>query len=99
MSRFVFTLYVAGHTSRAEQAIATIRQLCAAALGDRYDLEIIDVLEQPQAAERARVLATPTLVREQPTPRRRIIGDMSDSALVLRGLNIQPPRDGQGEDA
>jgi circadian clock protein KaiB len=59
-------------------------------LGNPYDLDVIDVLERPQAAEDARILATPTLVKELPLPARRIIGDLSDIAKVLVGLELTP---------
>ena len=71
-------------------AIANLRRICEEELEGRYDLEIIDVLEQPQAAEDARILATPTLIKQLPPPLRRVIGDLSDKDKVLLGLEVYP---------
>ncbi|MFN8528508.1 MAG: circadian clock KaiB family protein [Anaerolineae bacterium] len=86
--RIVLKLYVAGRNPRSERAIQNIHQIGADYLADLCDILIVDVLEQPQQAEEARILATPTLVREAPPPQRRIIGDLSDLEKVLRALNI-----------
>ncbi|NJN68748.1 MAG: circadian clock protein KaiB [Chloroflexaceae bacterium] len=82
-------LYVTGDTPRAERAIANLRQICERELHDQYELVIIDVLENPQLAEKEKIMVTPTLIRELPPPRRRIIGDLTDTARVLLGLNLQ----------
>ncbi len=89
-------MYVTGSSPRAAVAIANLRRICEEELGGRYELEIIDVLEQPQAAEDARILATPTLIKQLPPPLRRVIGDLSDKEKVLLGLEVytpQPPTD------
>lgn len=86
--RVILKLYVAGATPRSELAIQNLRQIRANYLDENCDLLIIDVLEEPQKAEDARILATPTLVREAPPPQRRIIGDLSDREKVLRALNL-----------
>jgi circadian clock protein KaiB len=87
---------VTGDTPRTERAISSMRRVCETMLKDQYELIIIDVLEQPQLAEDEKIMVTPTLVRELPPPRRRIIGDLTDDAKVLMGLNIQS-HIGQGE--
>lgn len=89
LSIFLLKLYVTGANPRTERAIANLQQICDAELEGRYTLEIIDVLEDPEAAERDRVLATPTLIKELPPPLRRIIGDLSDRAKVLLALEIR----------
>lgn len=86
---YVLTLYVAGPSVRSERAVATLRGICDRLPG-RCELTIVDVLERPQLAERNRVLATPTVVRESPLPPRRIIGDLSDVAAVLLKLDLPP---------
>lgn len=96
MNKFVLKLYVTGDTPRTERAISSMRRVCETMLKDQYELIIIDVLEQPQLAEDEKIMVTPTLVRELPPPRRRIIGDLTDDAKVLIGLNIQSHA-GQGE--
>ncbi|NDJ59524.1 MAG: circadian clock protein KaiB [Chloroflexi bacterium] len=87
MNKLVLRLYVAGATPRSERAVANIRAVCADLTTD-YDLEVIDVTQQPDVAERERIMATPALVRESPLPRRRIIGDMSQHQLVIQALDL-----------
>ena len=83
-------LYVTGTSPRTRQAIENLQRICEQELRDRYQLEIIDVLEQPQAAEDDRILATPTLIKQLPPPLRRVIGDLSDKEKVLFGLEVSP---------
>ena len=90
MDRYLFRLYVAGQSARSRQAIVNLRRLGEERLAGRYELVVVDVLEDPESAETARVLTTPTLVREQPTPTRRITGDLSDMARVADVLDIIP---------
>lgn len=82
------TLYLAGQTPRAERALANLRRIVEDELGLELMLEVVDVLERPDLAEEALILATPTLVKESPLPARRLIGDLSDTNKVLRGLNL-----------
>ncbi len=84
------TLYVAGQTVRAERALDNLRGIVEDQMGLDIDLRLIDVVERPDLAEDAMILATPTLVRESPGPVRRLMGDLSDPDKVLRGLQIQP---------
>lgn len=91
MQNHVLKLYVTGKTSRTEQAIKNLREICAEAFGDSYELEVIDVLESPQAAEDDKILATPTLIRTLPPPIRRIIGDLSERDRVLVALDVYLP--------
>jgi circadian clock protein KaiB len=84
----VLTLYVAGASVRSERAIANIQQIRDLHLGERCVVQVVDVLERPEQAESAHIMATPTLVREEPKPERRIIGDLSDTQTVLKTLNI-----------
>lgn len=87
------TLYVAGQTPRAERALLNLRQIVEHEVGLPFELEIVDVLERPDRAEEALILATPTLVKESPPPTRRLIGDLSDTQKVLRGLHVSVPAD------
>lgn len=87
--RFLLKLYVAGRSTRAEAAIANLQQLCEDELRGQYELEIIDVLERPDLAEDARILATPTLIKQLPPPLRRVIGDLSDREKLLLGLEVR----------
>ncbi len=86
--KYLLKLYVTGQTSRSLRAITNLRQICEGELGGMYEMVVIDVLERPQLAEDEKILATPTVVKELPTPIRRIIGDLSDSEKVLLGLDL-----------
>lgn len=88
MAAFQFELYVAGNVPRSRTAIRALRDLCEERLRGRYELVVIDVLAHPERAERARILATPTLLKLSPAPRVRIIGDLSLRANVLAGLGL-----------
>ncbi len=87
--RFTLRLYIAGQTPRSVTALANLRKLCEEFLPGRYDLEIIDLIQNPKRARTDQILAIPTLVRSLPIPIARIIGDLSDTDQVLLGLNIQ----------
>jgi KaiB domain. len=81
---------VTGSNPRAELAVLNLRRICEQELAGKYDLEIIDVLENPQLAEDEKILATPTLIKQLPPPLRRVIGDLSDIDKVLLGLEVRP---------
>jgi circadian clock protein KaiB len=89
-------LYVAGFTPKAVTAFTNLKRICENNLAGRYTIEIIDLVENPALAEGDEILAVPTLVRKLPEPIKRIIGDLSDDARVLVGLNIRPQRPGGG---
>ena len=88
-SRYVLRLYVAGQTANSIRAIANIKRICEQELEGQYDLEIIDLYQQPQLARGEQIVAVPTLIKELPPPLRRIIGDMSNTERVLVGLDLQ----------
>ena len=83
-------LYVAGQTPRSLTAFANLRQLCEEHLQGKYEIEVVDLLENPQLARGDQILAVPTLVRKLPLPVRRIIGDLSNTERVLVGLDLRP---------
>src|SRR5687767_3788758 len=88
MSTFSFKLYIAGKNWKSDLAIKNLRTICAEKLGDDYVLVVIDVVESPELAESAKILATPTLVKEEPLPIRRIVGDLSNQEAVIKGLDL-----------
>jgi circadian clock protein KaiB len=88
MTPCLLTLYVAGHTPKSENIIRHVRQLCETHFQQAYTLTVVDVLQTPEAAEENCILATPTLVREVPAPRRYIIGDLMHTEKVLHALDI-----------
>ena len=86
---YSFVLYVTGHSSRSVAAATNLRAVCDRHLGnDGYQLEIVDVLDDPSQADDARVIATPTVIRVTPLPRRRVIGDLSIADEVARALEL-----------
>jgi circadian clock protein KaiB len=88
MDRIALTLYVAGASPRSRAAETNLRALCRDRLGGRAELRVVDVVQDPEAAERERVLTTPTVVREHPAPPRRVTGDLGDAVRVLAALDL-----------
>jgi circadian clock protein KaiB len=74
---------VAGATARSRQALQRVYQLCEAELKDNYELEVIDVYQEPELARTNQIVATPTLVKEFPRPVRRFIGNLSNTTGLL----------------
>ncbi|AMB47325.1 circadian clock KaiB family protein [Methylobacterium sp. AMS5] len=83
-------LYVAGQTAKSLTAMANLKRFCEEHLAGHYDIEVIDLMKNPQLAVGDQILAIPTLVRRLPAPLKRIIGDLSNTEKVLVGLDIQP---------
>jgi circadian clock protein KaiB len=83
-------LYVAGQTPKSIVALANLKRICEQHLEGQYKVEVIDLMENPQLAQRDQIVAIPTLVRELPTPLKRIIGDLSNTDRVLVGLDVVP---------
>jgi circadian clock protein KaiB len=81
-------LYVAGQTPKSIVALANLKRICDEHLQGRYEIEVIDLMENPQLARRDQIVAIPTLVRELPSPLKRIIGDLSNTEKVLVGLDV-----------
>jgi circadian clock protein KaiB len=89
---YVLRLYVAGQTPKSVLAIANLKEICDTHLQGRYEIEIIDLLENPQLAQGDQILALPTLVRRLPKPIKRVIGDLSNTERVLVGLDLRERR-------
>jgi circadian clock protein KaiB len=87
--RYVLRLYVAGATPRSVRAIANVKRICEEHLKGRYELDVIDLYQQPQLARGEQIIAVPTLIKKLPPPLQRIIGDMSITERVLVGLDVQ----------
>lgn len=85
-------LYVAGQTPNSIRAFANLKHICEEHLEGRYEIQVIDLLENPQLARGDQILAIPTLVRKLPPPVRKIIGDLSNTERVLVGLDLRPRR-------
>jgi circadian clock protein KaiB len=82
-------LYVAGQTPKSITAFANLKQLCEQHLPGRYQIEIIDLVKQPQLAQNDQIVALPTLVRKLPEPLKRVIGDLSNLERVMVGLDLR----------
>lgn len=82
-------LYVAGQSPRSLAAFANLKKICTEYLPGQYSIEVIDLLEHPQLAAGDQIIAIPTLIRQLPTPMRKIIGDLSNTDRVLVGLDLR----------
>ena len=87
---FLLRLYVAGQTPNSMAAFANLKKICEEHLRGRYQIEVIDLLENPRLSRGDQILAIPTLVRKLPEPVRKIIGDLSNTERVLIGLDLLP---------
>jgi circadian clock protein KaiB len=88
-AHYVLKLYVAGQSPKSVNAIANIKKICEENLQGRYELDVIDLYQQPQLAQDEQIIAIPALIRKLPLPLRRIIGDLSNTERVLVGLDIR----------
>ena len=89
-AKFVLRLYVTGMTPKSTRAIVNVRKLCEKYLEGRYELDVIDIYQQPKLAKGEQIIATPTLIKKLPLPLRRLIGDMSDTERFLVGIDLKP---------
>jgi circadian clock protein KaiB len=89
-------LYVAGQTPKSLAALSNLKKICAAHLEGTYQLEVIDLIKNPQLAQGDQILAIPTLVRNLPVPIRKIIGDLSNVDRVLVGLDLRSEEQASG---
>jgi circadian clock protein KaiB len=87
--RYVLRLFVTGMTPRSAQAIKNLQAICDEYLDARYDLDVIDIYQQPVLAKCEQIVAAPTLIKELPLPSRRLVGDLSNRARVLMGLGLR----------
>ena len=87
---FKLRLFVTGTSQRSQKAIQNIKQICEDHLQGKYELEIIDLYEDPDLARQYEILAVPTLLKELPPPLRKVIGDLSEEDEVLAGLDLTP---------
>jgi circadian clock protein KaiB len=90
VERYVLRLYVTGMTPRSARAVRNLQVICDQHLAGRYDLEVIDIYQQPILTKGEQIIAAPTLIKKLPLPMRRIIGDMSNHERVLLGLDLVP---------
>jgi circadian clock protein KaiB len=86
--KFLLRLYVTGQTPRSIKSIDNLKQFCEKHLQGRYEIEVIDIYQQPALAAENQIIAAPTLVKRLPLPLRRLVGDLSNQDRVLSGLDL-----------
>ena len=86
---YVLRLYVVGMTPNSQRAIANVQKICEEHMRGRFELEIIDIYQQPIFAKEGQIVAAPTLVKELPPPLRKFIGDLSQTEKILAGLDLR----------
>ena len=92
-SKYILRLYIAGTSAKSTQAIGNIKRLCEEHLKGRYELEVVDLYQQPILAQNEQIIAVPTLIKKLPLPLRKLIGDFSSNERILIGLDIRPHKD------
>jgi len=98
VSKIVLQLYVTGKSANSRRAINNLERICSAELSD-YQIEVIDLLQQPHLVQKEKIIATPTVVKKWPPPFRKIIGDLSDKKRVLLGLDVISQAGHEAKDA
>lgn len=91
--RYFLRLYVAGITPKSQKAISNLKRLLNEYDDFKYDLEIIDIYQNPITAQEGQIIAAPTLIKELPAPVRRFIGDMSDTKKIILGLDLKKKKE------
>jgi circadian clock protein KaiB len=91
-ARYVLRLYVAGLTPRSVAAIASVKKTCEEHLQGRYELQVVNLYDEPTLARGEQIMAAPTLIKKLPLPLRRLIGDMADTKKLLVGLDLRPKK-------
>jgi circadian clock protein KaiB len=87
--KFLLRLYVTGTTPRSVKSIENLKRFCETHLKDDYEIEVIDIYQQPALASENQIIAAPTLIKKLPLPLRRLVGDLSDQDRVLAGLDLK----------
>jgi circadian clock protein KaiB len=88
-SFYSLRLYIVGENTRSRLALANLKEMCEERLKGRYQIDVIDLAKDPQMARKDKILAVPTLIRQEPSPQKRIVGDMSNKQKLLAGLEIE----------
>ena len=93
LEKYVLRLFVSGSTAKSALAVENIKRICEQHLKNLYDLEVIDIYQQPNLARDGQIVAVPTLIKLSPLPLRRLIGDLSNPKKVLIGLDLRMPEE------
>ena len=89
-AKYVLKLYITGMTPRSQEALRKLKKVCHEYLGNNYELEVIDIYQQPTLAKGDQIIAVPTLIKKLPLPFRRMIGDFSQESQIIFGLDLKP---------
>jgi len=92
-AKFILRLYVTGSSARSLKAIQNLKKICDEHFPDDYDLEVIDIYENPGIAREEQIIAAPTLVKKLPKPLRKFVGDLSNTKKILLGLDLYERQD------
>ena len=92
-AKYILRLYITGSSGRSMRAVHNLKKLCEEHLPNEYDLEVIDIYKDPEAAREAQIIAAPTLVKKLPEPIRKFVGDLSNTQKILVGLDIYQRQD------
>ena len=87
--KYVLKLYITGMTPRSQEALRNIKKIMRDNFGDNYELEVIDIYQQPTLAKDDQIIAVPTLIKKLPAPLRRLIGDLSQEDRIILGLDLK----------
>jgi len=87
-TKYILRLYVTGSSGRSLKALQNLKKICEEHFPDDYDLEVIDIYEDPAAAREEQIIAAPTLVKKLPRPLRKFVGDLSNTQKILVGLDL-----------
>jgi circadian clock protein KaiB len=87
--KYVLRLFIAGINPKSKKALENLREMCEENLKDQYELEVIDIYQQPIFAKEGQIIAAPTLIKELPPPVRRFVGDLSNKDKLLLGLDLR----------
>jgi circadian clock protein KaiB len=88
--RYVLRLYITGMTARSQQALRNIKKIIKENPDNNFELEVIDIYQQPTLAKGDQIIAVPTLIKKLPAPLRRLIGDLSQEDRIILGLDLKP---------
>jgi circadian clock protein KaiB len=86
---YVLRLYVTGQSSLSSSSVRNLLRVCRDHLQGQYDIQVIDICQQPELAREAQIIATPTLVKARPAPFRKLVGNLSNQQQVLEGLDLK----------
>lgn len=95
--KYVLRLFVAGINPKSRKAIENLNEILEENLKDQYELEIIDIYQQPIFAKEGQIVAAPTLIKELPPPLRRFVGDLSNKERILLGLHLKKEDNGDND--